>query len=89
MTMRNLFFVGLVALGAVACGGNSNNNTTGTTGGTQDMAMNVNPDLTPACVSTTPASNTDFLNACTNADSVEIVPFYPTNAPNGQLPPLQ
>ena len=88
MTIRNILFVGLVALGAVACGGNSNNNNT-TSGGGQDMAMNVNPDLTPACVSGTPASNTDFLNACTNADSVEIDPFYPTNAPNGQLPPLQ
>jgi len=87
MTMRNLLFVGLVALGAVACGGNGNN---GTTGGGQDMAMQMsNPDMTPACVTGTPMSNTDFLNACTNADSVEIDPFYPTNAPNGQLPPLQ
>jgi hypothetical protein len=87
MTMRKIFFVGLVALGAVACGGNSNNGTTSSGG--QDMAMSSNPDMTPACVSGTPMTNSDFLNACTNADSVDIVPFYPTNAPNGTLPPLQ
>ena len=82
--MRNLIFIGLVALGAVGCGGSSNNN------GNPDMAMAMsNPDLSPTCFSGTAATNENFLNACSTADSVEIDPFYPANAPNGQLPPLQ
>lgn len=86
--MKNLIFVVLVAPFAIGCSGNNDvmNNTT------PDMAMQQmmnNPDLAPNCVSTTPASNEDFLNACTSAASVEISPFYPDKAPGGVLPPLQ
>jgi hypothetical protein len=45
--------------------------------------------MTIPCVSGTPMSNTDFLNACTTAASIDIEPFYPDKAPNGMLPPLQ
>jgi len=81
-------FVGLVALGAIGCGTNNDvmNNTT------PDLAMmqqQQNPDMSPTCFTGTPATNEDFLNACTTAASVDIVPFYPDKAPNGVLPPLQ
>jgi hypothetical protein len=83
--MRTLILVGLVALGAAGCDSSNNNMTA------PDMAMMQmeNPDLSPTCFSGTPATNENFLNACTTASSVEIMPFYPTNAPNGTLPALQ
>jgi hypothetical protein len=85
---KMISLVGLVALGAIGCGSNPDvmNNTA------PDMAMmqqQQNPDLAPTCVTGTPATNEDFLNACTTAASVDIVPFYPDKAPNGVLPPLQ
>jgi hypothetical protein len=87
--MKKIIFAGLVALGAIGCGGDDNvmNNINNN----PDMAMQQqqNPDLAPNCVSGTPASNEQFLNACSSAASVEISPFYPDKAPNGQLPPLQ
>jgi hypothetical protein len=45
------------------------------------------PDLSPACVSN-PMTNVELLNACTTAQSYDKMPFYPTKAPNGVLPPL-
>lgn len=85
--MKTLTFVVLVASLAIGCGSNSNNSTTSTTGGTTGVMQN--PDMSPTCFTGTPANNADFLNACTSAPSIDIEPFYPTNAPNGVLPPLQ
>jgi hypothetical protein len=91
LMMRNLILAGLVALGAAGCGGDGNNNNTNPDMATapQGGDMAENPDLAPNCVTTAPASDSDFLNACTTVDSVEISPFYPANAPGGVLPPLQ
>ncbi len=44
-------------------------------------------DLAPSCV-VTPTSHLELLNACTNAESFDKQPFYPTLAPDGELPPL-
>ena len=52
-----------------------------------DLSMISNPDLSPSC-SMTPMTHIELLNACTNADSVDKTPFYPSLAQNGQLPPL-
>jgi hypothetical protein len=84
-TMKSLIFVGLVALGAIGCGDSNNvmNNPT------PDLAMQGQPDMAPTCFAGTPATNEEFLNACTTSASVDLVPFYPDNAPNGTLPPLQ
>jgi hypothetical protein len=85
---KRISFVGLVALCAIGCGDNNEvmNNTT------PDLAMQqANADMTvvPTCFTGTPMSNEEFLNACTTAASVDIVPFWPDKAPNGMLPPLQ
>jgi hypothetical protein len=85
--MRALLFILVVA----AC---SNNNTTNPS--PTDMAMPMvlpdlstvaNPDLAPVCT-TNPMTHVEIINACTNADFVDKMPYYPTLAPNGQLPPL-
>ena len=34
-------------------------------------------------------TNEQFLNGCTDTTGIEITPFYPEKAPNGQLPSLQ
>ena len=73
--MKKIIFVGLVALSG--CDSKISNNTQ------PDMAMSAS-----TCFTGTPMTNEDFLNACSTASSVEIAPFYPDNAPNGVLPPL-
>ena len=35
-----------------------------------------------------PMTHVEIINACTNADFYDKMPYYPTLAPNGQLPPL-
>jgi len=86
--MKKLIFVVLVAPFAIGCTSDTNNPMNNTT---PDLAMQqmVNPDMSPTCFTGTPATDEDFLNACTTAASVEIVPFWPDKAPNGMLPPLQ
>jgi hypothetical protein len=78
----------------VGCGdnGTTNNNF-------PDMAMKMNqgdmanggggnPDMSFVCFSGTPMTDTDFLNACSTAAHEDVMPFYPTLAPNGVLPSL-
>jgi hypothetical protein len=85
--MRALMLTMLFA----ACSGNSNNKNNPP----PDMAMAMqpdlspveNPDLEPAC-SQNPMTHLELINACTGADFVDKMPYYPTLAPNGQLPPL-
>ena len=83
-----LRLVGALALATLAACGNSNNKgspdmtTTGLDGGGADMA--------PGCVMN-PMTATDILNACTTAqtgDPAKDYPYFPTLAPNGNLPPL-
>ena len=47
------------------------------------------PDMSFVCVMN-PVTNDDFLNSCAPASVafVDIMPFYPTLAPNGVLPSL-
>jgi len=45
------------------------------------------PDLAPTCI-TNPTTHEGLLNACTDAQSYEKTPFYPTLAPSGELPAL-
>jgi hypothetical protein len=88
--MRALFIVLVLS---AACDNKNNNNMTMPPA---DMAMPIvlpdlstvaTPDLAPACV-TNPMTHIELINACTNADFVDKMPYYPTLAPNGQLPPL-
>jgi hypothetical protein len=44
-------------------------------------------DMSGGCVSN-PMTNTEILNACTSAPDVDLVPFYPSQTPNGVLPAL-
>jgi hypothetical protein len=54
---------------------------------TNDMGGG-NPDMAPSCVMN-PMTSVEIENACTDADSYDKQPFYPTRAPGGTLPPLQ
>lgn len=51
-----------------------------------DLAS-ASPDLAPTCV-TNPTTHEGLLNGCTDAESYDKTPFYPTLAPNGELPAL-
>jgi hypothetical protein len=85
----------------VACGDNGNNNNPNPDmamqmmqgGGDMAMMQGSTFDMEqPTCISATPVSYTDFLNACTNAqsgDPAKDYPYFPTLAPAGVLPPLQ
>ena len=86
-------FVAALALATLAaCGnGNNNNNNNGSpdmampTGGGDDMTM-----VQPTCVMN-PMTAVELLNACTTAqtgDATKDAPYYPSLAPNGNLPPL-
>ena len=88
-----LRLVGALALATLAaCGGNGNKNN-----GSPDMAMTqtgsdggAGADMAPSCV-TNPMTATDILNACTTSqsgDPAKDAPYFPTLAPNGNLPPL-
>lgn len=78
--MKTLFLFASIATFA-ACGSNSNN---GADAGADGSTAT---DMTPGCVSN-PITHTELLNACTTAESYDKQPFYPTLAPNGQLPSL-
>jgi hypothetical protein len=86
--MKILLLVGVLGAIGVACGDNSNNNNN-----PPDMTMPSLPDLAESpdmavgCVSN-PMTHVEIINACTNADTFDVMPFYPTLAPNGMLPPL-
>lgn len=80
------------------CGGNNNNGGSGGGGGGGSAgggggggggSMGT-PDMAFVCVQS-PMSDPDYLNGCAPAgvDSVDITPFFPSLAPNGQLPPIQ
>lgn len=83
-------FVAAFALATTvaACGDTTTNTTTdmampGTDGGGGDMAMET-------CVMN-PMTPVELLNACTTAqtgDPAKDAPYYPSLAPNGNLPPL-
>ena len=77
----------------IGCGGSNNGGAGGAggggTGGGGGGGSMGNPDMAFVCVQN-PMTNDDFLNSCAPAgvDSVNIDPFYPSLAPNGQLPAL-
>ena len=89
-TRTILALVAALGLGALvaACGGDGGTNNNGSpdmamTGGGGDMAQ-------PAC-SMNPMTNEELLNGCTTAqtgDANKDAPYFPSLAPNGQLPPL-
>jgi hypothetical protein len=94
MTTWKRMTLGLAAAGALvmatACGGNGNNNN-----GTSDMAMHhtvtPTPDMAPPGCVMNPTTSTELLNACTTAttgDPKKDYPYFPSQAPNGNLPPL-
>lgn len=81
--------IALATLTLSACGGNDNN-------GTPDMALaqgdGAGDDMTTsfACVMN-PMTPVELLNACTTAqtgDPTKDAPYFPSLAPNGNLPPL-
>jgi hypothetical protein len=85
MTAR---FVAALALATLAACGDTTNNTS------PDMAMMTGGnDMTmmqPTCVMN-PMTNVELLNACTAAqtgDPAKDAPYFPSLAPNGNLPPL-
>lgn len=91
-TIGKLFLVmGLVGALLVACSDSGNNGKDMGTGDDMevkpDLSMTEQPDLAPACF-TNPTTHIMLINACTSADFVDKMPFYPTLAPNGQLPSI-
>jgi hypothetical protein len=46
------------------------------------------PDGTGMTCSNNPSNYVELINACTDSQSVNITPFYPTKAPGGVLPPV-
>ncbi len=80
-------------VGVGGCGGDNNENAQ------QDAAVHPQQDAAgnpdggagdgpePSCYDN-PTTHLQIINACTTAQSVDIQPFYPAKAPNGQLPPL-
>jgi hypothetical protein len=97
MTMLNTIkacALGSLALLAVACSDTGSMNVQMDGPNTPaDMTMTDqggnNPDMAFVCVMN-PMTNDDFLNSCAPASVafVDIMPFYPTLAPNGVLPSL-
>jgi hypothetical protein len=91
------FAAGSTLLVAAAVGCDSNGNTgggggsggSGGSGGGGGGGGGGNPDMGFQCVMN-PMTDPDFLNSCAPASvqSVDITPFYPALAPNGQLPSL-
>jgi hypothetical protein len=86
-----LGFVGALAIAMLAaCGGGNNNNNNS---GSPDMAMTTTGggDMAqPTCVMN-PMTGVELLNACTTAqsgDPAKDAPYFPSLAPNGNLPPL-
>jgi hypothetical protein len=84
--------VGALGLLGIACGDNGNNgNDAGPADMTMpekpDLLMMMQPDMAPACT-TNPMTHVEIINACTDADSYDKMPYFPMLAPNGQLPPL-
>lgn len=81
--LASVVLMTLVALVVAGCGGNGNNGGDmggGGGGGGSDMAGG-------GCVSN-PMTHLEIINACTDSQSVDITPFYPSAAPNGMLPAL-
>jgi hypothetical protein len=80
--MKTMMMAIVVAASLLAaCGGKSNNPDLGPP---FDMQQ-------PPCVMN-PSSGTDFLNACTDAqsgDPAKDYPYFPSLTPAGALPPLQ
>ncbi|HEY1585439.1 MAG TPA: hypothetical protein VGH63_07090 [Polyangia bacterium] len=86
-----LRLVGAFALATLAaCGGNGNNN------GSPDMTMmqtgsDGGVDMGQLACVMNPMTGTDILNACTTSqtgDPAKDAPYFPSLAPNGNLPPL-
>ena len=95
MSAKTLIRAGLMALVAasIACGGSSTKGgTDGSTNGGADMTgpPAAPPDMLPPPCIANPVSGTDFLNACTTAqtgDPAKNYPYFPKLAPGGNLPP--
>ncbi len=96
-TMWMVLVLLVLSSGAVAVSGCGDD---GPKGGGDDLGMVVRPDMTssggddlgapdllPACAAN-PMTHVEILNACTNAQAYDKMPFYPAKAPNGVLPPL-
>ena len=75
----------------IGCGGGNNGGSGGTGGGGSGGGGGGNgtAGLSFVCAQN-PTTNDELLNSCAPAgvDSVNIDPFYPSLAPNGQLPAL-
>lgn len=85
-----LVFAASAAGSIIGCGGGNNGGSGGTGGGgAGGGGGNGNADMSFVCAKN-PTTNDEFLNSCAPAgvDSVNIDPFYPSLAPNGQLPAL-
>jgi hypothetical protein len=86
---RTARFVAALALATLAACGNSSNNNSG-----PDMAMMTgggNDMTTQSTCVMNPMTNVELLNACTTAqtgDTAKDAPYFPSLAPNGNLPPL-
>lgn len=83
---------GLAGSLLIGCGDDSGAPGNDLGGNKPDLAMTDdagggNPDMAPACVMN-PMTHVEIINACTNADTFDKMPFYPMLAPNGMLPAL-
>ena len=89
MTLRLVAALALSLLAACGNGSNGSNDLGG--GGSPDMAMTAGADMAQAACVMNPTTAVELLNACTTAqtgDSAKDAPYFPSLAPNGNLPPL-
>lgn len=83
-TTAKMLLAALSLASLVACGNGSHDN------GTPDMATGGGDMAEPGCVMN-PMTNVELLNACTTAqtgDPSKDAPYFPSLAPNDNLPPL-
>src|SRR5262245_49113763 len=71
-----------LGIGVSGCGGGNGGN-----GGSGGGGGGGGGGTMPTC-STMPMTHEEIINACTDAQSVDIAPFFPGQAPNGVLPAL-
>jgi hypothetical protein len=81
---------GATALWSGACGGSVPSDQGATSSSTSSSGAGIGGSMgtgAPDC-DTTPTTYTEIINACTNAQAVDVSPVLPLLLPDGGLPPL-
>jgi hypothetical protein len=82
-----------ITSGSAGCGDNGGNGGSGGGGGGGGGAGgggggSAQVDMAGPGCSSNPMTHEEIINACTDSQAVDIMPFYPSQAPGGVLPPL-